>query len=148
MVRRALTPSADRWASAPIPTPATPRRERVPRPEQVQEEARLHDAVARRQDAERSGVEELHAMEAMEFNAAWSKNMEDFERQAEDIVNETKHRHAQDFEKYQAEIREKTPMRYACPAWCWERLPSHSSPTQSHGCPSRAGKNSPASCST
>lgn len=78
---------------------------------QVEEEARLHDAVASRQEAERSGVEEAHMMEAMEFNSAWSRNMADFERQAADIDEQTRQRHAVEFSRFQEEIRQRAPMR-------------------------------------
>jgi len=78
---------------------------------QVEEEARLHDAVASRQEAERSGVEEAHMMEAMEFNSAWSRNMADFERQAQDIDEQTRQRHAIEFVRFQEEIRQRAPMR-------------------------------------
>mmetsp|Transcript_29545 Transcript_29545/g.67777 ORF Transcript_29545/g.67777 Transcript_29545/m.67777 type:complete len:365 (+) Transcript_29545:23-1117(+) len=78
---------------------------------QVEEEARLHDAVANRQEAERSGVEEAHMMEAMEFNTAWSRNMEDFERQAGDIEEQTRQRHAIEFARFQEDLRQRAPMR-------------------------------------
>jgi hypothetical protein len=38
---------------------------------QVEEEARLHDAVASRQEAERSGVEEAHVMEVRTAGGIW-----------------------------------------------------------------------------
>jgi hypothetical protein len=37
----------------------------------------------------------------MDFNSAWSQNMEDFERQAAEIEEATRARHAHDFAAFQ-----------------------------------------------
>ena len=52
------------------------------------EEARQKQEMALRQSAEKSGVEEAHVMEAIEFNKAWTKNIEEFEHRALKIVQE------------------------------------------------------------
>lgn len=69
------------------------------------EERRLHEAIASRQTAEKTGVDEAHMMEAMEFNSAWSQNMSEFERQAREIEEQMKERHAVEFQKFQAQLR-------------------------------------------
>lgn len=58
------------------------------------EQARQRDEMNLRQSAEKSGVEEAHVMEALEFNRAWTTNMEEFEQRAAQIIQELKDRQA------------------------------------------------------
>ncbi len=49
-------------------------------------EARQHEHMSARQTRQKSEVQEAHVMEAVEFNRAWSTNMEEFEHRASQIV--------------------------------------------------------------
>jgi len=46
------------------------------------EELRRHQSIADRQESALRGVKEAHMQQAVEFNAAWSSNMDEFKRQA------------------------------------------------------------------
>jgi len=61
-----------------------------------------------RQTQEKSSIQEAHVMEAVEFNRAWTANMEEFEQRAASIVQDLRLRHEEAMNAYIAKQREDT----------------------------------------
>merc|ERR1719453_153374 len=78
----------------------------------VREETRRLQAISSRQETEQHGVQEAQMMQAMEFNAAWSQNMTEFERQARDIEEQAIAKHEEEFAAYQKQLLTKEPHSY------------------------------------
>ena len=51
-------------------------------------------------------------VQAMEFNSAWSQNMTEFERQAQDIELQVKSRQAEEFAAFQEQLHKQTNYSY------------------------------------
>ena len=65
-------------------------------------------ALVNKQAAEKAGVEQAHVLEAMEFNRAWSANVDEFEGRAAAMVQELHDRQAAAYEAYESEQRLQT----------------------------------------
>merc|ERR1712087_659782 len=52
---------------------------------------------------------EAHMMQAMEFNSAWSTNMTEFEKQAQEIEDQVRQRQAEEFAAFQEQLRSQPP---------------------------------------
>jgi len=78
----------------------------------AREETRRLGGIAQRHDSEQQGVQEAHMMQAMEFNSAWSTNMTEFEKQAAEIEEQVKARHAEEFAAFQEQLRKTAPRSY------------------------------------
>lgn len=76
------------------------------------EETRRLQRMSERQKLEQDGVQEAHMMQAMEFNSAWSANMTEFERQAQEIEDQIKDRQREEFNTFQTQLREQGPRTY------------------------------------
>lgn len=78
-----------------------------------QEEKRQQNAVKARQAAERQDVQIAHNMQYTDFNTAWDKYLEEYDRMAQIYIQQMTERHAQnllDFQhKLQSEMAEKPP---------------------------------------
>ena len=57
------------------------------------EEVRQKEVMAGRLSRERDGVQEAHVLEAVEFNRAWTTNMEEFEARARGLLDDLRVRH-------------------------------------------------------
>ena len=51
-------------------------------------------------------------MQAMEFNSAWSQNMTEFERQAREIEDQCRQKHAEEFAEFQTKLQAKASRTY------------------------------------
>jgi len=71
------------------------------------EEERLHNEMTDRQVQEKTGIQEAHVAEAVEFNRAWTKNMSEFEERAVEIVNELAMRHEAASGAYIEQLRQE-----------------------------------------
>ncbi|KAL1522132.1 hypothetical protein AB1Y20_021773 [Prymnesium parvum] len=78
----------------------------------LREEERRLRSIAQRQEAEQQGVQEAQMMQAMEFNSAWSQNMAEFERQAQEILEQAMRKQQQEFAEFQEKLQRKEPMSY------------------------------------
>lgn len=74
---------------------------------QQQEAGRLQLEMNERQVSEKSGVREAHVMEAVEFNSQWTKNTDQFEMRAVQLVAELQQRHASALAAYEEQQREE-----------------------------------------
>lgn len=70
----------------------------------LHEENRRVEALRSRQIAERLGVEEAHMLEFQQFNQKWDKKMEEYERNATQLVENAKARQAQELREFQAKL--------------------------------------------
>lgn len=68
------------------------------------EEARRKDGIIAGHQAEMQGVQETQMQQALEFNSAWSANMGTFERQAIEIEQSLRARHAEEFEAFRERL--------------------------------------------
>ena len=66
-------------------------------------------AITGKQEQEHQQVCEAQMMQAMEFNSAWSQNMTEFERQANDIYQGAQRRQSEEFEKFKAKLPSLAP---------------------------------------
>lgn len=78
-----------------------------------QEEKRQQNAVKARQLAERQDVQIAHNMQYTEFNSAWDKYLEEYDRMAQIYIQQMTERHAQNLlefqRKLQSELVDKPP---------------------------------------
>lgn len=78
-----------------------------------QEEKRQQNAVRARQLAERQDVQVAHNMQYTEFNSAWDKYLEEYDRMAQIYIQQMTERHAQNLlefqRKLQSELIDKPP---------------------------------------
>mmetsp|Transcript_62479 Transcript_62479/g.103959 ORF Transcript_62479/g.103959 Transcript_62479/m.103959 type:complete len:354 (+) Transcript_62479:108-1169(+) len=72
------------------------------------EETRIREQMAARQSQEKNGIQEAHVAEAVEFNRAWTKNMDEFEERARQIVQELHDRHQVSLNSFIEREREET----------------------------------------
>merc|ERR1712087_58063 len=78
----------------------------------AREETRRLQSISERHDTEQLGVQEAHMMQAMEFNSAWSTNMTEFEKQAQEIEDQVRQRQAEEFAAFQEQLRAQPPRSY------------------------------------
>ena len=76
------------------------------------EEVRRLQHISERQAQAQAGVQEAHMMQAMEFNSAWSQNMTEFERQAREIEDQCRQKHAEEFAEFQTKLQAKASRTY------------------------------------
>ena len=69
-------------------------------------------SITLRQESEHQGVQEAQMMQAMEFNSAWSQNMTEFERQAREIEDQCRQKHAEEFAEFQTKLQAKASRTY------------------------------------
>lgn len=78
-----------------------------------QEEKRQQNAVKGRQAAERQDVQLAHKIQYTDFNAAWDKYLEEYDRMAQVYIQQMTEGHAQNFlefqRKLQADVADKPP---------------------------------------
>ena len=78
-----------------------------------QEEKRQQNAVRARQTAERQDVQIAHNMQYTDFNAAWDKYIDEYDKMAQMYIQQMTERHAGNLlefqQKLQADIAEKPP---------------------------------------
>jgi hypothetical protein len=70
----------------------------------LHEENRRREAMRSRQIAERLGVEEAHMLEFQQFNLIWDRNMQEYEKHAEELGEAMKERHASELRDYQRRL--------------------------------------------
>jgi hypothetical protein len=75
------------------------------------EEHRRREAMVTYQLAERIAVEESNARELQRFNSAWDRAMTEYDAKTQELVEQMKLRHAQEFQEYQEELRLRYPLR-------------------------------------
>ena len=71
---------------------------------QVREEGRRLRQISLRQETEQQGVQEAQMMQAMEFNSAWSQNMTEFERQAQELEEQHIRKQQEEFAAFQEKL--------------------------------------------
>src|SRR5690606_30841099 len=72
---------------------------------QAQEEKRQQRAIRVRQLAERQDVHMAHSMQYSDFNAAWDKYMDDYDRMAQMYIQQMTEKHAVNLLEYQKQLR-------------------------------------------
>lgn len=75
------------------------------------EEGRQRKLMNSRQTQEKSSIQEAHVMEAVEFNRAWTANMEEFEQRAASIIQDLRTRQEDALNSYVARQREEALSR-------------------------------------
>jgi len=76
-----------------------------------QEEKRQHKALKARQLAERHDVQIAHNMQYAEFNEAWDKYMEEYDRMAQMYIQQMSERHAVKLREFQEKLHEELTKR-------------------------------------
>ncbi|KAJ8600398.1 hypothetical protein CTAYLR_001422 [Chrysophaeum taylorii] len=85
-----------------------------------QEEKRQQNAVRARQLAERQDVQVAHNMQYADFNAAWDKYLEEYDRMAQIYIQQMTERHAQTLLEFQHKLQAN--MADKAPKWSRELL--------------------------
>lgn len=67
---------------------------------------KLKEEIRKRHASEKNEVEKAHLEEFNEFNQHWDKKMEEFETEALKIDEETRNKHEEELNSFQADIEQ------------------------------------------